>query len=205
MHSIRAVPEIILGGGGAAHFFPTPPPPGHTWVGALRPPGHVSALINLPHYGSNTPWPPGQVTSPPPTPRTHCQQNTLHPQDKKVFAAHPPLRIISGTALTSRLNILLSNTFPRFSLYFLCKEDQSSCYQMGHSMSVQRMVHALRSQIVLKFHSSVPQLFRWNILKFELSTTNSFRDMTILVSVGGVVFEAEICAILRALFTGQVL
>ena len=81
---------------------------------------------------------------------------------------------------------------------------------MGHSMSVQRMVHALRSQIVLKFHSSVPQLFRWKILKFELSTTNSFRDMTILVSVGVVVFEAEICAILfwailRALFTGQVL
>ena len=26
----------------------------------------------------------------PPTPRTHCQQNTLHPQDKKVPAAHPP-------------------------------------------------------------------------------------------------------------------
>ena len=45
------------------------------------------------------PWPPGQVTPPPPTPRTHCQQNTLPPPDKKVFAAHPPLRIISGTAL----------------------------------------------------------------------------------------------------------
>ena len=52
-----------------------------------RPPGHVSALLNLPRYGSNTPRPPGQVTSPPSTPRTHCQQNTLHPQDKKVFAS----------------------------------------------------------------------------------------------------------------------
>ena len=59
-------------------------------VGAPRPPGHVSALINPPHYGSNMPWPPGQVTPPPPTPRTHCQQNTLPSQDKKVFAAHPP-------------------------------------------------------------------------------------------------------------------
>ena len=39
---------------------------------------------------------------PPPTPRTHCQQNTLPQQDKKVPAAHPPLRIISGTALTNR-------------------------------------------------------------------------------------------------------
>ena len=88
--SIRDVPEIILGG---TFFFQTPPPPGHTWSQSPppRPPGHVSALINLPHHGSNTPWPPGQVTSPPhPTPRTHCQQNTLHPQDKKVFAAPPP-------------------------------------------------------------------------------------------------------------------
>ena len=96
---VRAVPEIILGG--ATFFFQTPPPPGHTWSQSPpRPPEHVSALINLPHYGSNTPWPPGQVTSPPSTPRTHCQQNTLHPPDKNVFAAHPPLRIISGTALS---------------------------------------------------------------------------------------------------------
>ena len=39
---LRAVPEIILGG--ALFFFQTPPPP-----------GHVSALINPPHYGSNMP------------------------------------------------------------------------------------------------------------------------------------------------------
>ena len=82
--------------GGHIFFRPLHPQDTHG-VRAPRPPGHVSALINLPHYGSNTPWPPGQVTSPPPTPRTHCQQNTLHPQDKKVFA--PPPRIISGTAL----------------------------------------------------------------------------------------------------------
>ena len=41
---------------------------------------------------------------PPPTPRTHCQQNVLHPQDKKVPRAPPPPpppppRILSGTAL----------------------------------------------------------------------------------------------------------
>ena len=84
--------------GGTFFFRPLHPQDTHG-VRAPRPPGHVSALINLPHYGSNTSWPQGQVTYPPPTPRTHCQQNTLHPQDKKVFAAHPPLRIISGTAL----------------------------------------------------------------------------------------------------------
>ena len=93
---LRAVPEIILGG----HFFFSDPsiPRTHMESEPPRPPGHVSALINLPHYGSNTPWPPGQVTSPPPTPQTHCQQNTLHPQDINVFV--PPPRIISGTALT---------------------------------------------------------------------------------------------------------
>ena len=94
---LRAVPEIILGG---ATFFFRPLHPQETQgVRAPRPPGHVSALINPPHYGSNMPWPPGQVTPPPPTPRTHCQQNTLPPPDKKVSAAHPTLRIISGTAL----------------------------------------------------------------------------------------------------------
>ena len=49
---LRTVPEIILRG---AHFFQTPPPPGETWSQPPRPPGHVSALINPPHYGSNTP------------------------------------------------------------------------------------------------------------------------------------------------------
>ena len=69
-YSLRAVPEIILGGG--TFFFRTLHPQDTHGVRAPRPPGHVRALINLPHYGSNMPWPPGQVTPPPPTPRTHC-------------------------------------------------------------------------------------------------------------------------------------
>ena len=84
----RAVPEIILRGGHI--FFQTPPPPGHTRSQSPPTPGHVSALINLPHYGSNMPWPPGQVTPPPPPPSDTL--STKHPPtpDKKVFAAHPP-------------------------------------------------------------------------------------------------------------------
>ena len=51
---VRAVPETILGGG--SFFFQTPPPPGQTWSQSYpRPPGHLSALINRPHYGSNMP------------------------------------------------------------------------------------------------------------------------------------------------------
>ena len=55
--TVRAVPEIILrGGGGWATFFFRPLHPQDTHgVRAPLPPGHVSALINLPHYGSNTP------------------------------------------------------------------------------------------------------------------------------------------------------
>ena len=38
----------------------------------------------------------------PPTPRTHCQQNSLPPhRTKKCLRPTPPLRIISGTALRS--------------------------------------------------------------------------------------------------------
>ena len=49
----RAVPEIILGG---PHiFFQTPPPQDTHGIRAPRSPGHISALINLPHYGSNMP------------------------------------------------------------------------------------------------------------------------------------------------------
>ena len=40
----------------------------------------------------------------PPTPRTCYQQNTLPPQDKKVPAPPPPPRIISGTALTGKVD-----------------------------------------------------------------------------------------------------
>ena len=84
---LRAVPEIIPGG---TFFFRPSTPRTHMESEPPRPPGHVSALINLPHYGSNTPWPPGQVTSPPPTPRTHCQQNTLPHRTKKCLRpTHP--------------------------------------------------------------------------------------------------------------------
>ena len=97
--ALRAVPEIILGG---PHFFFRPLHPQDTQgVRAPRPPGHVSALINPPHYGSNMPWPPGQVTPPPPPPLGHIVNKTPSPPpDKKVFAPPPP-RIISGTALSS--------------------------------------------------------------------------------------------------------
>ena len=48
----RAVPEIILG----AHFIFRPLHPQDTQeVRAPRPPGHVSALIKPPYYGSNMP------------------------------------------------------------------------------------------------------------------------------------------------------
>ena len=60
--NLRAVPEIILGG---ALFFQTLHPQDTHGVRAPRPPVHISALINLPHYGSNMPWPLGQVTPPP--------------------------------------------------------------------------------------------------------------------------------------------
>ena len=83
---LRAVPEIILGGG-TFFFRPLHPQDTHG-VRAPRPPGHVSALINLPHYGSNTPWPPGQVTPPPPlghtvnkTPSPHRTKKCLCPPE----------------------------------------------------------------------------------------------------------------------------
>ena len=86
------------GGGEGPALFSDPSTP-RTSIESERPTPrtHLRALINPPHYGSNMPWPPGQVTlPPPPTPRTRCQHP---PQDKKVPAAHPALRIISGTAL----------------------------------------------------------------------------------------------------------
>ena len=60
---LRAVPEIILGG---ATFFSDPSTPRTNMESEPPwPPGHVSALINPPHYGSNMLWPPGQVIPPP--------------------------------------------------------------------------------------------------------------------------------------------
>ena len=89
---MRAVPELSWG----AHFSDPSTP--RTHMESEPPPqlpGHVSALINLPHYGSNMPWPPRQVTPPPfghiKTPSPHRTKMCLQP-------THPP-RIISGTAL----------------------------------------------------------------------------------------------------------
>ena len=65
-----------LSWGGTFFFRPLHPQDTHG-VRAPQPPGHVSALINPPHYVSNTPWPPGQVTLHPLIPETCCQQNTL--------------------------------------------------------------------------------------------------------------------------------
>ena len=77
---LRAVPEIILRevGWTALFFRPLHPEDKHG-VRALRPPGHASALVNPPHYGSNMPWPPGQVT-----PHPSDMLSTKHPppQDK---------------------------------------------------------------------------------------------------------------------------
>ena len=94
---LRAVPEIILGGG-TFFFRPLHPQDTHG-VRAPRPPGHVSALINPPHYGANMPWPPGQVTLYPPHPLDTLSTTPPPPQDKQVPVPPPP-RIISGTALT---------------------------------------------------------------------------------------------------------
>ena len=77
---------------GDTFFFSDPSTP-RTHMGSEPPDSQ-----HTPHYGSNMPWLPGQVTPHSPTPRAHCQQNTLPPQDKKVSA--PPLKIISGTALS---------------------------------------------------------------------------------------------------------
>ena len=73
---------------GARFFFQTPPTPRtHMESEPPRPPGHVSALINPPHYGSNMPWPPGQVTPPPPHPSDTLSTKHPPPPDTKVFAA----------------------------------------------------------------------------------------------------------------------
>ena len=91
---IRAVPEIIRGG--TFVFRPLHPQDKHGVRAPPQPRGHASALINPPHYGSNMPGPPGQVTPPP---LGHIVNKTPStPQDKKVPAGPPPLRIISGTS-----------------------------------------------------------------------------------------------------------
>ena len=93
---LRAVPELNYPQGGAQFFSDPSIPRARTNMDSEpppRPPGHVSALINPPHYGSNMPWPPGQVT---PTPRTHCQQNSINTppphRTKKCLRPHPTPR-----------------------------------------------------------------------------------------------------------------
>ena len=82
---IRAVPEIIRRG--PRFFFRPLHPQDKHGVRAPRPPGHVSALINQPHYGSNMPWPPRISYTPP---LGHVVNKTPSPpQDKNVPAAHP--------------------------------------------------------------------------------------------------------------------
>ena len=92
---VGAVPEIILSGGWAAVFYRSLHPQDKHGVRAPWPPGHVSALINPPHYRSNTPWPPGQVTPPP---LRHVNKHPP-PTGQKSACGPPSLRIISGTAL----------------------------------------------------------------------------------------------------------
>ena len=88
---LRAVPEIILRGGGVGRIFFRPLHPQDTQgIRASRPPGHVSALINPPHYGSNMPWPPGQVTPPPPPPLGHIVNKTPSPHRTKKCLRPPP-------------------------------------------------------------------------------------------------------------------
>ena len=85
--------------GGHIFFRPLHPQDKHG-VGAPRPPGHVSALINPPHYGSNVPWPPGQVTPQPPTPRTrqqtppHRTKKCLQPTPQDNFWNSPKCKLI---------------------------------------------------------------------------------------------------------------
>ena len=56
---------------------------------------HLDPQDNLPPPTRGQDW-----SERSPTPRTHCQQNTLHQQDKECLRPTPLLRIISGTALT---------------------------------------------------------------------------------------------------------
>ena len=72
---------------GAAFFFRPLHPQDTHGVSAPRPPGHVSALINPPHYELNMPWPPGQVTPPHPS-----DTSTKHPPPTgpKSACAPPP-------------------------------------------------------------------------------------------------------------------
>ena len=77
-----------------AHFFFRPlHPPGHTW--SQSPPPQPSGH---PHPTMDQICLDPQDKLTPSTPQTHCQQNTLPPQDKNVPVGPP--RIISGTALS---------------------------------------------------------------------------------------------------------
>ena len=85
---LSAVPEIIPGGG-ATFFFRRLHPQDTHRVRAPRPPGHVCALINPPHYRSNMPWPPGQVT---PHPSDTLSTKHPPPTGQKSVCGPPPWR-----------------------------------------------------------------------------------------------------------------
>ena len=85
--NLRAVPEIILRGG-TSFFRPLHPQDKHG-VRAPRPPGHVSVLINPPHYGSNMPWPPRTSYAHPP-PLGHVVNKTPSPHRTKKCLRPPP-------------------------------------------------------------------------------------------------------------------
>ena len=94
-----------------AHIFFRPLHPQDTHgVRAPRPPGHVSALINPPHYGSNMPSPPGRYPS---TSHPSDTLSTKHPPSdrtkKCLRPTHP--RIVSGTALTHTIFCFLLEWF----------------------------------------------------------------------------------------------
>ena len=111
--TVRAVPQIILGG---TFFFRPLHPQDKHGVRASWLPGHVSALINLPHYGSNMPWPPGQVTPHPPHPLDTLSTKHPPPTGQK-SACGPPTpedTVISGTALMLQQYCSFLNSTARF-------------------------------------------------------------------------------------------
>ena len=80
-----------LSSGGAHFFFRPLHPQDIHGVRAPRPLGHVSALkLIRPTMDQICLDSPRTSYPSTPTPRTHCQQSTLPPPDKKVSAAHPP-------------------------------------------------------------------------------------------------------------------
>ena len=101
-------------GGGGPHCFSDPSTP-RTHNGVRpRPPGHVSALIKPAPLWIRYDLTPTTLSPPP---LGHVVNKTYPPQDKKVPTAHPPLRIISGTALNCRPNFATPSTGFRIAFH----------------------------------------------------------------------------------------